>query len=103
MLLLRFLWLQGNFNSKRGAAAVSDRFPDKRFTAVLLDYFRCVGGAALCCQQQKADSIMFLALKLSRNLPKTTLHLVPCHCMVLCVYKQPLFQAAAVCVWSCTC
>lgn len=34
------LFLQGNFNSKRGAAAVADRFPDTRFTAVFCDYFR---------------------------------------------------------------
>lgn len=34
------LSLQGNFNSKRGAAAVADRFPDTRFTAVFCDYFR---------------------------------------------------------------
>lgn len=79
------LWLQGNFNSKRGAAAVSDRFPDKRFTAVLLDYFRCVCGMALCCQQHKADSTMSLAaaaLILSANLPRTTLSAAVAWCFV---------------------
>lgn len=44
VLLMLSLLLQGNFNSKRGAAAVADRFPDTRFTAVFCDYFRWVSG-----------------------------------------------------------
>jgi hypothetical protein len=58
MLLMLSLLLQGNFNSKRGAAAVADRFPDTRFTAVFCDYFRWVFGE----DQARIDLVHWLGM-----------------------------------------
>lgn len=90
MCLGALLVLKGNFNSKRGAAAVADRFPDTRFTAVFCDYFRwgsiqqAVDSGSSHCMAAAVAANGDDAAQQRESMPVTAFHLI--------VAKQPTIQ-----------